>query len=429
MTVDVIQKKQREFALQVVRDLQQAGYEALWAGGCVRDELLGLPPKDFDIATSAKPDEVRQLFGHRRTLAVGAAFGVIVVLGPRGAGQIDVATFREDAEYSDRRRPDHVTYTTAEHDAQRRDFTINGLFFNPVNQQIIDYVDGQRDLQRRVVRAIGDPRERLAEDRLRMLRAVRFAATFDFDLDDATLAAVQEMADDVLSVSGERIGQEIRRMLLHPSRSIAIEWLRRSNLLPVVLPELAGLITGADPAKGQDPSGGVDRTPWQTLTRVLATLHEPTFPLALAALLVQTNRPGQVDALRERFKLSNKESTRLAWLLAHFAQIGRAADLPWPELQRLLICDGIDELLTLREAMTSSTDASLVYCREKLAMPVERLNPPPLLTGDDLIAHGVPAGKHFQYLLTRVRDAQLDEEIRTQAEALALVDQLRSEGS
>src|SRR3954453_14301403 len=170
---------QRAFALEIAQKLRAAGFEALWAGGCVRDELLGLTPKDYDVATSAKPDQIRDLFGRRRTLPIGASFGVITVLGPREAGQIEVATFRTDAAYSDGRHPDSVTFTTAEHDAERRDFTITGLFYDPVAEQVVDYVGGQEDLQAHILRAIGDPRLRLSEDNLRMLRAVRFAASFD----------------------------------------------------------------------------------------------------------------------------------------------------------------------------------------------------------------------------------------------------------
>src|SRR5882757_9145104 len=172
--------KQRAFALEIAQKLRAAGYESLWAGGCVRDELLGITPKDYDVATSATPDQVRDLFGHRRTLPIGAAFGVVTVLGPRAAGQIEVATFRTDATYTDGRRPDSVHFTTAEHDAQRRDFTINGLFYDPIAKQVVDYVHGQNDLQAHIVRAIGDPHSRLSEDKLRLLRAVRFAAAFDF---------------------------------------------------------------------------------------------------------------------------------------------------------------------------------------------------------------------------------------------------------
>src|SRR3989304_4114232 len=185
---------QREFALEVVQQLRAAGFEALWAGGCVRDQLLGLTPTDYDVAPGAKPDEIRDVCGRKRTLAIGASFGVITVLGRRHQGQIDVASFRTDAEYSDGRRPDSVHFTTAEHDAQRRDFTINGLFFDPVANEVVDYVAGRDDLERKLIRAIGDPRLRLSEDKLRMLRAVRFAATFAFDIEPATLRAIQEKA-------------------------------------------------------------------------------------------------------------------------------------------------------------------------------------------------------------------------------------------
>ena len=408
-------QKQREFALQVVKRLQGAGYEAFWAGGCVRDELLGQVPKDYDVATSARPDDVRQLFGHRRTLAVGAAFGVIVVLGPREAGQTDVATFREDATYSDGRRPDHVTFSTAQLDASRRDFTINGLFFDPIEQKVIDYVGGQKDIQDRLVRAIGDPMARFAEDKLRMLRAVRFAATFDFEMDEATLSAVQAAADDILTISGERIGQEIRRMLAPPSRDTALEWLRRSKLLNVVLPEVAVL-------------NEESRVRWQSVLRVSAALHDPSLPLALAALLYQSattdTATNVVRPIRDRLRLSNSETARFEWLLARRADVARARDLPWPQLQRLLIRDGTEELLALHEAITSADDPHLVFCREKLALPAEQLNPLPLITGDDLVAHGVLPGQHFQKLLDGVRDAQLNGEITNRDEAIALVDRL-----
>ncbi len=162
--------KQREFAIDVVRRLREHAYEAYWAGGCVRDQLLGKPPKDFDVATSAKPDEIRQVFGPRRTIAIGAAFGVITVVGPRSAGQIEVATFRQDASYSDGRHPDSVQFSTPAADAERRDFTINGMFYDPVDDRVIDFVGGRDDLARQIIRAIGDPPARFAEDKLRLLR-------------------------------------------------------------------------------------------------------------------------------------------------------------------------------------------------------------------------------------------------------------------
>ncbi len=232
---------QREFAIEIVRKLRAAGYEALMAGGCVRDLLLGREPQDYDVATTARPEQVRTLFGHRRTLAVGASFGVIVVLPPRGndAGQVEVATFRTEGPYLDGRRPESVAFCTPEEDAQRRDFTINGMFYDPIETRVLDFVEGEADLAARVIRAIGDPHDRMREDKLRMLRAVRFTATLDFELDEVTAAAVREMADQITVVSAERIAQELRRMLVDAHRRRAVELCDDVGLLAVILPELA----------------------------------------------------------------------------------------------------------------------------------------------------------------------------------------------
>ena len=231
----------REFAVEIVRKLRAAGHTALLAGGCVRDLLLGREPKDFDVATTARPEQVRDLFGHRRTLAVGASFGVIVVVPPRGseAGQVEVATFRTEGPYQDGRRPESVAFCTPEEDAQRRDFTINGMFYDPVEARVLDFVGGEADLAARVLRAIGDPHARMREDKLRMLRAVRFAATLDFMLDEVTAAAVREMAHEIVVVSHERIAQELRRMLVDTHRRRAVELCDSVGLLSVILPEVA----------------------------------------------------------------------------------------------------------------------------------------------------------------------------------------------
>jgi len=282
-------KRQRAFALEVVRRLRAAGYETFWAGGCVRDELLGRQPKDYDVASSAPPTEIRRVFGHRRTLAIGAAFGVITVLGPKQAGQIEVATFRADDRYSDGRHPDRVQYSSPEVDAQRRDFTINGLFYDPQQQRLIDYIGGQDDLKRGLIRAIGAPHERFDQDRLRMLRAVRFAAAFQFELEAETLRCVQEMAGGIELVSAERIGMEMQLMLVHPTRADAMRLLRLSGLLGVVLPELAAIAEGSD--------GG---TPWQETLRVLAALRTPALALALAALLHQIDGAPLVQQVGKR---------------------------------------------------------------------------------------------------------------------------------
>ncbi|MCD4726297.1 MAG: CCA tRNA nucleotidyltransferase, partial [Pirellulales bacterium] len=215
----LIPKEQRRFALEVVRRLRAAGFEAYWAGGCVRDQLIGRTPADYDVATDAEPERIRALFGRRRTLALGAAFGVISVIGPKPAGLVEVTTFRRDAAYSDGRHPDSVAFSTAAEDASRRDFTINGLFYDPIGQQVIDFVGGQKDLAARLVRAIGSARDRFAEDKLRMLRAVRFTAAFDFTLDAEARRAIAEMAAEIHVVSPERIAVEMRRLLADRNRA------------------------------------------------------------------------------------------------------------------------------------------------------------------------------------------------------------------
>ncbi|MGL4423181.1 MAG: CCA tRNA nucleotidyltransferase, partial [Gemmataceae bacterium] len=231
----------RSFALHIVQTLQQAGFIALFAGGCVRDELLGLVPKDYDVATSATPEEVQARFP--RTLAVGASFGVIAVRDRKpgtnaGWWTVEVATFRTDGLYVDGRRPETVQFSSPQEDAQRRDFTINGLFQDPITGHIIDYVDGQIDLRNRVLRAIGDPVERFREDKLRILRAARMAARFALAIDAETLSAARGLASEVTVVSAERISEEFRKMLGHPARSLALRHLTALGLAPVLLPEV-----------------------------------------------------------------------------------------------------------------------------------------------------------------------------------------------
>lgn len=400
------QPTQREFALDVVRQLRAAGYEALWAGGCVRDQLLGLPPKDYDVATNAHPDQVRELFGRRRTLAIGAAFGVIAVQARKPLHPIDVATFRTDGNYLDGRRPESVAFTDARHDAERRDFTINGLFFDPVDEKVVDYVRGIADLEARVLRAIGDPLKRFSEDKLRLLRAVRFAATYDLTIEPATLHAVQAMAEQVAQVSGERIGAELRRIIVHQSRSTGAEWLAEAKLLPPIFPELA-------------PHAAANDATWAAALSRLQQLQQPTVPLGFAALFFGMVDATQVREVGRRLRLSNKEVDRIGWLLEQAPAMLDAASLPWPRLQRLLIHEGRDELLALAASMQPADDAGLARCRTALAMPAAELNPPPLVTGDDLIRSGVRAGRQFSAMLEYLRDRQLDRNILSMDDAIA----------
>jgi tRNA nucleotidyltransferase/poly(A) polymerase len=405
---------QRRFATELIHRLRGAGFEAYWAGGCVRDQLLARTPKDYDVATDARPEQVRELFGHRRTLALGAAFGVIAVLGPKDAGQIEVATFRRDAGYSDGRRPDYVTYSSAAEDAARRDFTINGLFYDPLDHRVLDFVGGQEDLARRLIRAIGDPYQRFQEDKLRLLRAVRFAATFEFDVEPRTLEAVSRMAGEITVVSAERIAAEMERMLVDRHRVRAVRLLLQTGLAKAVVPEIV-------------PASPTQQGPMDATLAVLDRLGEPSFPLALAALLHRWVDAAAAAGVCQRWRLSNRQTARTAWLVEHQAALREPRSLRRSQLQPLLVSEGIDDLLALEEAasLAAGRDTShLSWCRSLLAQPPEVLDPPPLLTGDDLLRHGIPPGPAYRLLLQRIREAQLDGEIRTREEALDLADRL-----
>jgi poly(A) polymerase len=393
----------REFAVEVVRQLRDAGHEALWAGGCVRDQLLGKTPKDHDVATDATPDRVRELFGMRRTIAVGAAFGVITVLGPKGVDPIEVATFRADLGYSDGRRPDAVQFTSAEEDAKRRDFTINGLFFDPIAERVIDYVGGQQDIAGMIVRAIGVPDERFGEDRLRMLRAVRFAASLRFALDEGTADAIRAHADAIRTVSAERIGVEVRRMLTETDPPRAMRLLKETGLLPFVLELLAN-----------------DNQLFDAATVRLERLFHRSAPLALAAVLCDAAKPQAAAAVARGLKWTNKEIELVAWLVQHHRDLDDADTKPWSIVQPLLAADGGAELVALRHSF-GCDDSAQRFCEERLAWQREDLDPPPLVVGADLIAAGRRPGPGFGDLLSRARAAQLDGEIASKAEALMLL--------
>ncbi len=398
----------REFAIEVTRKLQQAGYTALWAGGCVRDQLIGKTPKDYDIATNATPDQVRELFGKKRTLAIGASFGVITVLGPKSADPIEVATFRKDSGYSDGRRPDAIEFTDAREDAIRRDFTINGMFFDPIADQVIDYVGGQEDLKRQVIRAIGNPHERIDEDKLRMLRAVRFASTFNFELESETLAAVQQHASQIKGVSGERIGAELRRMLGGPARMVAANLLKQSKLLFEIL-------TGSGLFQE-------DSSLWQSVQKGLQRLECNSFACATAILVGPLNQPAIVDQLFNDWKLSNPEKKTIGWVLKYKATLSQANELAWSVVQPLLVDDDATNALHVLAAEQGETPA-VSFCRERLDWPAEKLDPAPLMTGKRMKELGISPGKMYGQIIKQVRSDQLDGKIKNQDEADAFVKQ------
>ncbi|MGE0376616.1 MAG: CCA tRNA nucleotidyltransferase [Planctomycetaceae bacterium] len=454
----------RDFATDVVRQLAAAGYVALWAGGCVRDLMRGRTPKDYDVATDARPDQVREVFGRRRTIPVGESFGVIIVRGPdKAAGAVEVATFRTEGAYADGRRPDSVVFATAQEDAARRDFTINGMFFDPLSETLHDYVGGEADLGRGIVRAIGDPHDRMSEDKLRMLRAVRFTATLDFVLDDATAAGVRDMAGQITVVSWERITQELRKMLLDPHREHALRLCRELGLLNAIFPELVPILNERRAesekrrAESREPRAGEDyetldsrlstldsthRNWWRTL-HILGNLEEPGFELAMAALLHTVPSPverprrhddpaGTVRGVCRRLKLSNAETDHIAWLVAHQHALDDAPSLPIAVLKRLLVHHQIADLIQLarRTALAEQHQTpGLDFAADYLARTPEGvLNPPDLLTGADLQALGVTPGPKFKSLLNAVRDAQLNEEITTHDDALDFARRLLDAG-
>jgi poly(A) polymerase len=440
---------EREFAIAVVRRLHEAGYQALWAGGCVRDELLGLVPKDYDVATDARPEEVRRLF--RRTVAVGMSFGVVEVLGPRGpdAGlKVQVVTFRADGEYRDGRHPEEVVFASAREDALRRDFTINGMFFDPLEGRLLDFVGGQEDLKNKVLRAIGDPAARFAEDKLRLLRAVRFATRFDLSLDPATEAALKAMAGQIPVVSAERIAEELRRLLVYPLRARGVNLLYETGLAAAILPELLPM-KGLPQGPPDAPSGDL----WDHVLRVLDLLGpEPSFPLAFAALLHDVGKPRTVGRTPDRYtfyyhehvgcrlaseiclrlKLANIERERVEWLVEKHQVLSDARHMRTSKLKMLLVHPGIRELLALHraDALASGRGTEHVdYCEFLLReWSKAELNPPPLLTGHDLTRHGLEPGPLFKHLLDAVREAQLEGTITTPKQALELVDRLLEEG-
>ncbi|HEY4761188.1 MAG TPA: CCA tRNA nucleotidyltransferase [Thermoguttaceae bacterium] len=397
---------QRRFALDVVRKLREAGFSAYWAGGCVRDQLLGRTPKDYDVATNATPEQIREIFGRRRTLAIGASFGVITVKGPRAAGMIEVATFRKDSAYSDGRHPDNVIFCTAREDALRRDFTINGLFFDPFENRVIDFVGGQEDLALRRIRAIGRPRERFAEDKLRMLRAVRFSAAFDFALEDEIRDAIRDMAAEISVVSPERIAAEMNRMLVDPSRVAAIRLLLDTDLAASILLEIV-------------PQNEEQTKQLEQALQVMGRLKGPGFALALAALLHTMSGATDVEVVCRRWRLSNAITDRAVWLVEKHAAIADPQAMKWSALQPILITDGIEDLLKLMEA--TSAEGAAAYCREKLRLPPDELNPPPLVTGEDLLQLGIPQGPQYRSILQKIREMQLDGELLTREAALVSI--------
>jgi poly(A) polymerase len=427
----------REAACGVVRRLRDAGHEAVFAGGCVRDRLLGLEPSDYDIATTAHPDAVQRLF--EKTVPVGKQFGIVVVVV--GEMSFEVATFRQDGPYLDGRRPESVRFADARTDAKRRDFTINAMFEDPIEGRTIDYVGGQADLARGVVRAVGEPKLRFAEDRLRMIRAVRFATRFGFEIEPETFAAVCDGAEQIVQVSAERIGEEIVRILTEGGARRGFELLDAAGLLRVVMPEIVAM-KGCEQSPDFHPEGDVFVHTMLCLSHLPAGVTES---LALGVLLHDVAKP-LTAVLREgrwtfyghleqgarvaqeicgRLRRSRAVADRVSFLVAQHLRHCSAREMRAATLKRFLRQDGIEELLELTriDALSSNGDLShYEFCKTALeSVQAEPARPDPLIDGNDLIELGLEPGPLFARILESVEDARLEGEITTREQALALV--------
>ncbi len=397
---------EKTLATQIVEELRSAGHEAYWAGGCVRDLLLGIEPSDYDVATSATPGQVQELFGHTRSLPVGLSFGVVIVLAKgRRAGQVEVATFRTDSTYSDGRRPDRVTFSTAKEDAQRRDFTINGMFYDPLRAEVLDFVGGQADLRLGVIRAIGSPELRIAEDKLRMLRAVRFAARFGFDIEENTRDAIQARSAQVGIVSGERIATELQKTLDTPRAPWAVDEWFQLRLLDHILPEVV-------------EAWRLHRHSYRSMLDLIGASKWPG-KLSVLLYLAEGEAASLVRSMKERLRLSNKDCDAMLFAVESLQRLSKADDLPWSQIQPLLVSEHIGWAVTLLEATCAlgTSTHCVEWVRERLELPPEQLNPPPLLVGADLIDLGLQPGPSFKEMLGAARLLQLDGQLTNRSEA------------
>ena len=426
----------KEIALSIVRRLRAAGYESYLAGGCVRDMLLNKEPQDYDITTGAKPGEIAKIFPD--TIPVGAQFGVILVVVD--GTSFEVASFRHDGPYLDGRHPSQVRYGSLREDVLRRDFTINGMIYDPVDDAVIDLVNGQQDLQAGIIRAIGEPRARFEEDRLRMIRAVRFAASLDFNVEGKTLAALGELAATVTLVSWERIGDEITRILTEGGARRGFELLNDTGLLEAVLPEIAAM-KGVEQSPDYHPEGDV----FAHTLLLLGQLKAPTETLAYGCLLHDVAKPVCVrregeritfyghmergaemaEAILQRLKRSRDTWERVSYLVRSHLRHTQAPNMRLSTLKRFLGEDAIDELLELTRIDALAANGDLThynFCKAKLAeLEEEDIHPEPLVRGRDLIALGLTPGPVFGQILAQVEEAQLGGELRGRQEAIEWV--------
>jgi poly(A) polymerase len=458
-------KPLRATAVEIVRHLQSAGFSAFWVGGCVRDFLLGREPGDYDIATSARPEQVEKLF--KRTVAVGKKFGVLVVL--EGGHQFQVATYRAEADYRDGRHPEQVTFGDAQADAQRRDFTVNGLFYDPIAEKLHDWVGGEKDLRAKIIRTIGVPEERFAEDHLRLLRAVRFAAQLGFEIEPQTLAAVRSLASKIELISAERIRDELIKLFSPPTFGVppsggktrlvseppeggtpnstpaarGLVLLLKSGLLPGVLPEVIATL-----ACEQSPDFHPEGTVFEHIRLMLEQLPPGAHPsLPWAVILHDIAKPATAEldpatgkihfyghekvgaALAERIltrlRFPKKQIEEIVACVRQHMQFKDVKQMRKATLRRLLMRKTFPLELELHRLDCLGSHGDLGHYEYLVAQAAELEKQPairpPLLTGDDLIALGVKPGPAMGALLAEIREKQLQDELKTPRQARAWV--------
>lgn len=425
-------------ARDLARRLREQGHKAYFAGGCVRDLLRGQTPKDIDIATDARPEAVQKIFS--RTYAVGAHFGVIVVL--ENGLQFEVATFRSDGAYLDGRRPVEVHFATAEEDAARRDFTINGMFFDPEKEEVIDFVGGREDLEARLIRAIRDPAQRFAEDRLRMLRAVRFATVLEFEIEPATWDAVVAQAASINEISAERIREELVKIFLSPHRARGWDLLDASGLMGNVLPELAAM-KGCEQPPQFHPEGDVFKH-----TRIMVELlpAEASLPLVFSVLFHDIGKPptslvdeeGRIrfnghdrigaemtEAIMERLRFSRAEIDATVEAVRQHMVFKDVPNMRVAKLKRFMARPTFEDELELHRVDCASSHAMMenyeFLQQKKEEFANEPIIPPPLVRGEDLIALGLKPGPRFGEILEAVETRQLEGALKDREEAIEWV--------
>lgn len=430
----------KEYAIEIVKTLQEHDYNAFFAGGCVRDMIMEKASADYDIATNALSQDVIKLF--EKTIPVGEQFGVVIVV--RNGHNFEVATFRTEGPYSDGRHPDSVAFSTPEDDVKRRDFTINGLLYDPITNEILDYVGGREDISRGIIRTIGNPFERFTEDKLRMIRAARFACRFNFPIHPDTKEAVIQLAPQIHVVSAERIREELEKILTGPNPHAGIQLLDELHLLQEILPEVSNM-KGVRQPENFHPEGDVFVHTLLCLSKLAPVseqgMGKPSFTLAMGVLLHdigKTETFEELDRIRfnlhekvgadmtakicDRLKTSNAEKERIVWLVLKHLCFKDAQKMRLNKLKRLFASEGYTELAELCriDALASSGDLSdYHFCQDMFSkLSQEEVKPKALITGHDLIALGLKPGPLFKDILTKIEDKQLDGNLITKEAAI-----------